>query len=43
MAHWLPVIIGVAVAIALSLSVAFYTRSRKPDANGEKRSADRRD
>ncbi len=32
MAHWLPVIIGVVVAIALALSVAFYARSKKPDA-----------
>jgi hypothetical protein len=31
MAHWLPVIIGVVVAIALSLSVAFYERSKKPN------------
>jgi hypothetical protein len=30
MAHWLPVIIGVVVAIALSLSAAFYARSTKP-------------
>jgi hypothetical protein len=32
MAHWLPVIIGVVVAIAFSLSVTFYARSKKPDA-----------
>jgi len=32
MAHWLPVIIGVAVAIGLSLSGLFYLRSKKPDA-----------
>ncbi len=30
MAHWLAVIIGALVAIALSLSVAFFPRSRKP-------------
>jgi hypothetical protein len=32
MARWLPVIIGVVVAIGLSLSAAFYARSKKPDA-----------
>lgn len=35
MAHWLAVIIGVVVAITLSLSVAFYARYarlKKPDA-----------
>lgn len=32
MAHELAVIIGVVVAIALSLSVAFYARLKKPDA-----------
>jgi len=35
MAHWLPVIIGVAVAIGLSLSVLFYLRTKKADAKGE--------
>jgi hypothetical protein len=32
MARWLPVIIGVVVAIVLLLSGAFYARSKKPDA-----------
>ena len=32
MAHWLPMIIGMVVAIALSLSGAFYARSKKPGA-----------
>ena len=32
MARWLPVIIGVVVAIVLALSAAFYARSKKPDA-----------
>ena len=44
MAQWLPVIIGVAVAIALSLCAAFYARFlRKPmpkGPNGDTRSAD---
>lgn len=32
MAHWLPVIIGVVVAIILILGGAYYARSKKPDA-----------
>lgn len=31
MAQWLPVIIGVVVAIALILGGALYVRSRKPN------------
>jgi hypothetical protein len=32
MARWLPVIIGVVVAIVLALGAAYYARSKKPDA-----------
>jgi hypothetical protein len=31
MAHWLPIIIGVIVAIAIPLVGAWYARSNKPE------------
>jgi hypothetical protein len=36
MAHWLPVIIGIAVAIVLAFAVAFGAFSKKPNAKGPK-------
>jgi hypothetical protein len=35
MVHWLPVVIGVVVAIGLALGGLFYARSKKTDAKGE--------
>jgi hypothetical protein len=32
MARWVPMFIGIAVAIVVALSVAFYARSETPDA-----------